>query len=145
MNVLMFLLSIFLRAGSCATRNHPENFSERLKRCQAQLPFKDWAIKQDSGLEQYTAKNCAAVQRIFTQLIDHRVKCGEDASESIRFTVFDEAMAKLNTLNERIPELFESEERDQLCAELESIAASVGIDADKDSDGESRITVGREW
>ncbi len=121
------------------------DFATRLKSHKRLLPFKDWTAKQDSGLEQYTPKNCAAVQRVFTQLIDQLVKCGETASEDTKFAVFDEAMVKLNVLSARVPDLIESEERDQLCAELEMVAAAAGLDIEKDEDGESRITARRDW
>ena len=94
---------------------------------------------------QYTPKNCAAVQRAFTQLLDALIKTGADASTEVKLTFFDEVMLKLNRLNERDPDLFESEERDQLCAQLEEIATVANINFTKDADGESRITSGRDW
>lgn len=121
------------------------DFVTRLKGFKASLPFAQWVEKRDAGMEQYTSKNCAAVQRAFTQLIDALIKAGEVASKDIKLSLFDEAMDKLNRLNGREPELFETEEREQLCSQMEDLAETVGLSVDKDETGESRITVGRDW
>ncbi len=85
------------------------------------------------------------MQRVFIQLIEALIKAGETASADIKLTLFDEAMEKLNRLNDREPELFETEEREQLCHQLEELAGAAGLSVEKDPAGESRITSGRDW
>lgn len=122
-----------------------EEFRERLLQHRKRLPFLDWSEKQNSGMEQYTAKSCAAVQRVFTQLVDALLKCGESASADTKGALFGEAMQKLNHLHERVPELIETEEVEQLCAEFDSLAELVGLHSKSSENSESSPTAGRLW
>lgn len=137
----------FVESGTWAVRPmRPTGpYSDRLRIYKKRLPFAGWKEKQESGLEQYSAKNCAAVQRVFAQLVDALIKCGEAACPDTKRALFSEAMEKLNRLHERVPDLFETEESEQLCGEIDSLGDLVGLPLGSTEVGESELTAGRRW
>lgn len=122
------------------------DFSAHMTSLRRDLPFNKWVEKRAHGLEQYTAKKCRAVQRVFTDLIDGLLRLGNSATTEVKLQLFLNAMSALNDLNTSDPELIESGEREELCDWLETIARSADLPDDcLGEEGNRSILAGREW
>jgi hypothetical protein len=105
-------------------------------------PFSSWIVA--GGPPQYTKKNCARVSLIFDRLVAKLISIGKDATEQAKIAAFREAVQALNTLNEEISNLIETEERHNLCELLGHVAEAAGMDHSRFPDEEGAAS-GRDW
>ena len=117
-------------------------YSNTLESVKNDYPFHRW---QQSGLEQYTPKACAAFQTVFDKLISKLAALGSDASEQEKIALFKEAIEATNMLNEEDESLIETGEREDLCELTNRIATAAGIDPKKYGGGEGPASEWRDW
>jgi hypothetical protein len=118
------------------------DYLQKLNAAKADYPFKRWAA---SGLDQYTPDACKAFTRIFDRLIDELGKLGPAADEAAKLAAFEQAVLALNDLDDEDERLIETDEREQLCELVNTIATAAGLDPKDYGDGEGPATKWREW
>jgi len=118
------------------------DYRSRFDSVVARYPFQRW---QQSGLEQYTAKSCAAFTEVFDQLIAGLVDLGEQATEQAKLDLIKNAVEKLNALNEDDESLIETGEREDLCELVNLVASACGLDPSRYGDGEGPASEWRDW
>ena len=118
----------------------------RMAAIRKQLPFKQWRQgAEESGLDQYSKENCAALTRIFDRLLKRLVTLGEGAAEADKLNAFRDAIEATNELNAGCLNLIETGEREQLCELCNEIATAVGLDPKKYGGGEGPASLWRDW
>ena len=105
-------------------------------------PFSRW---QQSGLEQYTKEACAEFAAVFDRLRHKLVQAGEFAPDTSKLELIRQAVVELNRLNEQDESLIETGEREELCALVNLVAVSCGLNPAAYGDGEGPASEWREW
>jgi len=105
-------------------------------------PFNGW---RQSGLAQYTADACSAFAAVFDRLIHNLVQAGESATEQSKLKFIQQAVEALNELNEQDESLIETGEREDLCALVNLVAVTCGLDPAMYGDGEGPASEWRNW
>jgi hypothetical protein len=118
------------------------DYLQKLKATKAAYPFQRWGA---SSLEQYTPEACKAFTRIFDRLIDELGKLGPAADDPAKLAAFEQAVLALNDLNDEDERLIETDEREQLCKLVNTIAGAAGLDPKDYGDGEGPASEWREW
>lgn len=119
-----------------------QDYLNKLKAAKADYPFKRWC---ESGLEQYTPEACAAFTRIFDKLIADLGKLGVNAADEAKLAAIEQAVLALNDLDDEDERLIETDEREQLCELVNTIASAAGLDPKDYGDGEGPASEWREW
>ena len=122
--------------------NSMDSYDEQLNGVRAHYPFTRW---RESGLEQYTEDACSSFAAIFDQLIAKLVALGSGASADAKLSLFQEAIAATNTLNEQDESLIETGEREDLCELTNRVAVAAGLEPAKYGDGEGPASEWRDW
>lgn len=117
------------------------NYEEKLFQTKSVYPFARW---QASGIEMYTAENCAAMTKIFDDLIADLIGKGEAASESEKVESFRLAIEATNDLDEETG-MVETGEREDLCELTNRISLAAGINPDDYGGGEGLASEWRDW
>jgi len=119
-----------------------QDYLNKLKAAKADYPFKRWC---ESGLEQYTPEACAAFTKIFDKLIADLGKLGVNADDDAKLAAIEQAVLALNDLDDEDERLIETDEREQLCDLVNTIASAAGLDPKDYGDGEGPASEWREW
>jgi hypothetical protein len=119
-----------------------QDYLNKLKAAKADYPFQRWG---ESGLDQYTPEVCAAFTRIFDKLIADLGKLGVNADDEAKLAAFEQAVLALNDLDDEDDRLIETEEREQLCALVNTIGAAAGLDPTEYGGGAGLAEEWREW
>jgi hypothetical protein len=120
-------------------------YSEKLVKTKSLYPFKRWRDSYNEGLVQYTEENCNKVKIVFDELIDTLIKIGENASKKERVDLFKNAILALNKLNDKIPALIETGEREDLCELIDQITIACSLDPKEFGDGAGIADEWRDW
>ena len=106
----------------------------------ANSSIKNWHLKYDEGLKQYTPENCARAHKIVTQLIEN-LEGNQNYSEHQKIELIRAGVIQFNDLNASLDYCFiETGEREELCELFDNIADAVGIDNQNFEDG-----IASEW
>ena len=119
-----------------------QDYLNKLKAAKADYPFQRWG---ESGLDQYTPEACAAFTRIFDKLIADLGKLGVNADDEVKLAAFEQAVLALNDMDDEDDRLIETEEREQLCELVNTIATAAGLDPSEYGNGEGPASEWREW
>ena len=120
-------------------------YAEKLNAAKASYPFKKWRGAFNHGLTQYTQDNCAKAQKIFDDLIDALIAKGENATEGDKVKLFEIAIKRTNALNDKIPGLIETGEREDLCELTNVITIACALQPEKYGYGEGLASEWRNW
>jgi hypothetical protein len=128
-------------------------YEENLENTKVEYPFERWRElffpdpedDEAEGMEQYTQENCDAAKLIFDSLIDGLKTLGEGAQEKDKVELFRTAVEDLNKLNEKVDDLIETGEREDLCELIDQITIASGLNPEDYADGNGIADNWRNW
>lgn len=129
-------------------------YSEKLEETKKYYPFEKWRQNffpdpdddEDTGMIQYTQKNCDAAKNIFEKLITNLNIIGESSAENAKLKFFKSSITSLNKLNEKGDgDLIETGEREDLCELIDKITLAAGLNPKNYADGEGIADLWRDW
>ncbi len=129
------------------------SYSTRLESIKIEYPFSRWRElffpdpedDESEGMEQYTEENCHAAEAIFDKLIGDLIIIGEHAPEQEKTVLFKVAVESLNALSEKVDDLIETGEREDLCELIDHISIAAGLNPKDYADGEGIADLWRKW
>ncbi len=129
------------------------SYSELLENTKQNYPFSRWRALyfpdpedvESEGMEQYTEENCDAAKIIFDNLIHGLVNIGEHAAESEKVALFKTAVESLNELGEKVDDLIETGEREDLCDLIDKVTIAAGLNPEDYADGAGIADEWRDW
>lgn len=128
-------------------------YEEKLESTKINYPFEKWRDfffpdpedEEDEGMEQYTQENCDAAKLIFDNLINGLKSIGEEQKEEDKVELFKIAVEDLNKLNEKVDDLIETGEREDLCELIDQITIAAGLNPSNYADGKGLADNWRDW
>ena len=128
-------------------------YSEQLESTKQHYPFSKWRSlffpdpedDGSEGQEQYTEENCNAAKIIFDNLINGLITIGENSSENEKVALFKTAVESLNDLNDKVDDLIETGEREDLCDLIDQITIAAGLNPADYADGDGIADEWRNW
>ena len=128
-------------------------YEEKLESTKAYYPFERWRESffpdpkddEDEGMQQYTQENCDAAKLIFDTLINSLKSSGEAAQDKDKVELFRIAVEDLNKLSEKVEDLIETGEREDLCDLIDQITIASGLNPEDYADGNGIADEWRGW
>ncbi|PTX18369.1 hypothetical protein C8N40_106169 [Pontibacter mucosus] len=117
-------------------------YKEKLLVAKTSYPFTRWRKSFRHGLKQYTKDNCEKSKQVFDDFIGGLIAIGEHAPKEEKIKLFKTAILSLNDLNNKVPGLIETGEREELCALIDRITVAAGLDPKEFAGGEG---IADEW
>lgn len=117
------------------------NYAEKINDAKNSYPFARW---EASGIEMYTAENCAAMRGVFDGLIADLIAKGVDATEAEKIESFKTAIEATNEVDGETG-MVETGEREDLCELTNLISIAAGLDPNDYGSGEGLASEWRDW
>lgn len=125
--------------------NESMAYKDKLLDAKNSYPFSSWRESYAHGLKQYTKENCEKTQKVFDDLVEDLITLGENAPKEAKIKLFKTAVFFLNDLSDKIPDLIETGEREELCELIDRITIAAGLNPEEFAGGEGIADEWREW